>query len=80
MRRLVVTDRIGRIVATGPHPEDVPEMRGKFGFAALEGQSTHEVELPEHVRTIQHLQDLHKTHQVSVDGARARLVPIKREP
>lgn len=49
-RRLIVTDRSGRIVATGPHPEDVPEMRGKSGFTPLEGQHVHEVELPEQER------------------------------
>ena len=54
-------------------------MRGKFGFTPLEGQHVHEVELPEHVKTIQHLQDLHKTHQVSVEGERAKLVPMKKK-
>lgn len=79
MRRLVVSDRSGRIVATCPHPEDLPETRGKFAFAALKGHDIHEVELPEHVRTIEHLEDLHRTHQVSVEGERSTLVPVTKE-
>lgn len=76
MRRLVVSDKDGRIIATGPHPAEVPVMRGKFGFAPLEGQQVHEVELPEHVKTLEHLQDLHTTHVVKVEGKRARLMPV----
>lgn len=78
MRRLIVSDRSGRIIATGPHPEEVPEMRGKFGFAPLRDQYVHEVELPDHVRTIEHLQELHKTHVVNVEGKIARLVVKKK--
>jgi hypothetical protein len=78
MRRLIVSDKSGRIIATGPHPEEVPEMRGKFGFAPLKDQQVHEVELPEHVRTIEQLQELHKTHVVKAEGKKATLVLAKK--
>jgi len=78
MKRLIVSDRSGRIIATGPHPDDVPEMRGKFGVAPLQGQHVHEVELPEQVTSIQHVQELQQTHQVKVEGERP--TPIPRKP
>lgn len=74
MKRLIVTDDSGQIIATGPHPDDVPETKVQFGFEALDGQRVHEVELPEYVTTVEHLQDLHQTHVVNVNGKTARLV------
>lgn len=78
MRRIIVSDESGRIIATGPHPEDVAEMRGKFGFMALPGQKVHEVELPAHITTLKQLQELHSTHHVKLEGGRARLAEHKR--
>jgi hypothetical protein len=78
MKRLIVADKNGRIIATGPHPEEVPEMRGKFGFSPLKNQYVHEVELPEHVKTIEHLQELHKTHVVKVEGKSAKLIAARK--
>lgn len=76
MRRLVVSDSLGRIIATGPHPEEVPDMRGKFGFTPLKNQQVHEVDLPEHVRTIEHLRELHKTRVVKKEGKTVKLVKV----
>ena len=77
MKRLIVSDGSGRIIATGPHPDDVPEMRGQFGFATLRGQHGHEVELPEQVTSTQHVQELHQTHEVKVEGEQPTLIPRK---
>jgi UDP-N-acetylenolpyruvoylglucosamine reductase len=74
MKRIVVSDKSGRIIATGPHPEDIPGLPGKFGFAALKNQQVHEVEMPDHVKTVEHLQELHKTYVVKAEGKTARLV------
>jgi hypothetical protein len=78
MRRLIVSDRRGRIIATGPHPEEIPDMPGKFGFTPLQNQYVHEVELPENIKTIEHLAELHRTHVVKVEGKAARLVVKKK--
>ena len=74
MKRLIVTDSNGQIIASGPHPDDVPDAPVRFGFEALEGQKVHEVELPEHVTTVEHLQELHRTHVLNVKGKIAQLV------
>ena len=72
MRRLVVVDRTGTIVATAPHPDDVADGNGRFGFLPLEGHTVHELELPDGIETIEHIQELHRTHRVSVDGSIVR--------
>lgn len=74
MKRIIVTDESGQIIATGPHPEEESETAVTFGFNALEGQQVHEVELPDHVTTVEYLQELHATHVVKVEGKRAKLV------
>jgi hypothetical protein len=74
MKRLIVTDNSGQIIATGPHPDDEPETQVRFGFEALDGQQVYEVELPEYVTTVEHLQELHQTHVVKVAGKTAKLV------
>jgi len=78
MRRLVVTDKSGRIIATGPHPADYPNAaqgrNASFGFAALKGQTVHEIELPEHIKTIEHIRALHKSHQVKIKDGKPQLV------
>ena len=74
MKRLIVTDNSGQIIATGPHPDDEPEVQVRFGFEALDGQQVYEVELPEYVTTVEHLQELHQTHGVHVEGKTAKLV------
>lgn len=75
MKRIIVTDQSGRIIATGPHHQDIPGLQGKFGFAPLKGQQVHEVELPDHVSKLEHIADLHKTHRVVVTGGSPKLTP-----
>jgi hypothetical protein len=81
MKRLIITDAQGNIIATGPHPDDVRHadhpQEGRFGFLPLEGQAIHEVELPEHVQTIEHIQQLHKSHRVTVENGVAKLIERK---
>jgi hypothetical protein len=78
MKRLILTDATGKIVATGPHPDDLQHAgqssKGRFGFMPLAGQTVHEVELPAHVTTIEHLQQLHTSHRVAVEDGVAKLV------
>jgi hypothetical protein len=74
MKRLIVADKNGRIIATAPHPDEIPGIKGKFGFVPLKGQYVHEVDLPEHIKTPDHLQQIHTTYVVQVEGKRATLV------
>jgi hypothetical protein len=48
-----------------------------YGFNALDGQQIHELELPEHISTIEHVVELHTTHVVRVEGNKATLVAAK---
>ncbi|GBG36740.1 hypothetical protein [Mycobacterium montefiorense] len=77
MKRLVVSDKSGHIIATGPHPDEKPNSHVMYGFNALDGQQIHELELPEHVRTIEHVVELHTTHVVRVQGNKATLMAAK---
>lgn len=45
-----------------------------YGFNPLDGQQIHEIELPDHVKTIEHVVELHTTHLVRAEGNKARLV------
>jgi hypothetical protein len=45
-----------------------------YGFNALDGQQIHELELPEHIRSIEQVVELHTTHVVRMHGNTARLV------
>jgi hypothetical protein len=74
MKRLVVSDNSGRIIATGPHPDEKPDGHVRYGFNALDGQQIHELELPEHIRSIEQVVELHTTHVVRIHGSTARLV------
>lgn len=77
MKRLVVSDNSGHIIATGPHPDEKRDGQVMYGFNALDGQRIHELELPEHVSTIEHVVELHTTHVVRVDGNKATLVAVE---
>ncbi len=77
MKRLIVTDNSGHIIATAPHPDEIPGMKGKFGFAPLKNQYVHEVDLPEQIKTLEHLQQMHKTYVVQVEGKRSKLLAVK---
>jgi hypothetical protein len=74
MKRLVVSDNSGHIIATGPHPDEKPDSHVVYGFNALDGQQIHELELPEHIRSIEQVVELHTTHVVRIYGSTARLV------
>lgn len=77
MRRLLVTNEDGDILATGPHPDDGKETAGektKFGFFPLDGQYVHEVDLPLEIKTVEQVLALHRTYRVRRDAERATLV------
>jgi len=78
LKRLILTDKSGRIIATGPHPAEYPEAasgrKSSFGISALKGQQVHEVELPDHIKTIEDIQALHKSHQIKVEAGKPTLV------
>ncbi len=76
MKRLIVTNLKGEILATAPHPEDQIETRDRksgYGFLPTNDQQVHEVELPSYVTTMDHIVHLHKTHLVHVHSGVARL-------
>lgn len=74
MKRIIVADKNGTIIATGPHPDDFPIPNGNFGFKPLEGQSVHDVDLPGGIESLKEIMALHTSHSVKVDGKRAYLV------
>ena len=74
MKRLIVADKTGRTIAIGPHPDDYPAANWTLGFAPLKGQNIHEVQLPAHVNSLEHVRELHKTHRVKVEARVAKLV------
>jgi hypothetical protein len=73
MRRLVVTDSYGNIVATAPCPEDLdpvaPGAPEFVGFAPGEGQQVHTLMLPDDANSAEGLQDLHTRYRVDVSGS-----------
>jgi hypothetical protein len=75
MKRLIVTDEDGTIVATGPHPHEFPgsTAEGGFGLAALDGQTVHEVELPDDLTTIEQIRRLHHSHRITMENGVAKL-------
>jgi hypothetical protein len=79
MRRIVVTDQLGRILATCPHPDDAnpsePGAPRHLGFVALEGQQVHTVEIPAELQTHDGLLTIHASHSVVVTDGEARLIP-----
>jgi hypothetical protein len=78
MRRLVVTDQRGRILATSLHPEDKEAGREKdaprhLGFIPLPGQKVHVIEFPESLSALESLRRLHETHRVGVVDGKPQL-------
>ena len=80
MRRSVVTDKRGRILATGPHPEDTyPEEEGApqyLGYLPLAGQQVHAVEFPRELANMDSLKKIHETHWIKVKKGVATLVQV----
>jgi hypothetical protein len=77
MKRLVVLDESGKIVATAPHPDDFGDAEGEGGFGVLPLDDDHvvyEVELPDHVTTFEDIQRLHESHTVVIEEGRGKLV------
>ena len=75
MKRLIITDSDGKIIATGPHPDDEDSSsNGRFGMLPLDGQTVHEVELPDHMTTAEHIHRLHQSYGVEVSDGVAKLV------
>jgi hypothetical protein len=64
MKRIILTDESGRILASAPAAEDLGSPGVHFGYRPLRGQHSHTVEIPSHVQTLEALQELHKTHRV----------------
>jgi hypothetical protein len=76
MKRLVLTNDIGDILATGPHPGDCPQGNGLptgFGFVPLSGQHLHVVQFPDHIRTMDDLEEIHRTYKVIKRNGQSRL-------
>jgi hypothetical protein len=74
MRKQVVVDDSGRILAIGPHPDDA-ERDGENaptyqGFEPLEGQQVHTVEFPD-ASSEQEVQEMLTSHRVRVEDGRA---------
>jgi phosphatidylethanolamine-binding protein (PEBP) family uncharacterized protein len=77
MKRLVVADANGIIVASGPHPDDLPKAAGEVGFFGItppSGHHVHDVELPVHIKTVEQIMELHKSHFVKVESGLTKLV------
>lgn len=75
MKRQVLINDLGEILATGPHPEDLETGDGGphyGGFEAKTGQYLHTVEFPDDASPAQ-IGDMHRTHRVRVEGSNAYL-------
>ena len=72
MRRLMVVDRDGTIVATAPHPDDMgpPEPGAPVfgGFAPSEDQQVVEIEVPEELASPDGLRELHSSFRIELSG------------
>jgi hypothetical protein len=79
MRRLVVADRSGLILATSPHPEDTapadPQAPRYLGYIPLPGQQVHVVDIPEPLLRPAALRLLHETHHIVIREGQANLAP-----
>jgi hypothetical protein len=77
MRRLVLVDRSGAILATVPHPEDMgPQEPGApvfVGIEPLEGQTVHTVTVPEDLQSAEGLLKLHESYTVQETAQGPRL-------
>jgi hypothetical protein len=77
MKRLVVLDESGKIVATAPHPDDMSGAEGEGGFGVLPLDDDHvvyEVELPGHMTTFEDILRLHESYTVVIEEGRGKLV------
>jgi hypothetical protein len=76
VRRQVVIDESGRILASGPHPDDVErsdeDAPSYLGFVPQQGQQVHDVEFPDSTSDEQ-LQEILKTHRVRLEDGRAAI-------
>jgi hypothetical protein len=74
MKRQVVVDRQGRILATAPHPEDHPTSGARgprsLGFVPLKGQKLHTVDIPSDLSDADGLRKLHQTYSVRLSGGK----------
>jgi hypothetical protein len=72
MRRFVVVDRDGTIVATAPHPADMgaPEPGAPVftGFTPAEGEQVHTIEIPAELSSAEGMTELHSSYVVELDG------------
>jgi hypothetical protein len=83
MRRQVVVDRQGRILATAPHPEDHPPSAGargprSLGFVPLKGQKVHTVDIPSELSDAEGLSKLHKSYSIRLSGGRPILAKKRK--
>jgi len=77
MRRLVVVDASGTIVATAPLPAVEPSVPGApvfVGFAPGDGQEVHELDLPQELSSEEGLRKLHSSYRVEMDGGEPHVV------
>jgi hypothetical protein len=78
MRRQIVVDQEGRILATAPHPEDhLSSGAGNprsLGFMPLKGQKIHTVDLPAELSDGEGLRKLHKTYRIRVTNGKPTVV------
>ena len=81
MKRSIVVDVDGLILATAPHHEPGGEVEAgaprHWGFVPLEGQQVHIVEVPEHLHSQEGLVELHRSHRIVVRDGKAHLVKAK---
>jgi hypothetical protein len=77
MRRLVVFDRDGTIVATAPHPDDMappePGAPTFLGFAPAEDEQVHAIEIPEELSSPEGMHELHASYRIDMVGDRPTL-------
>ncbi len=81
MKREVVIDGSGRILGSGPHPDDVEpnEEYGVYrGFIPQDGQEVHAVELPDSTSD-EDLAEMLTSHRVRVENGRAVLEATQSE-
>ena len=78
MRRVVVIDDLGAILATVPHPEDMdpPEPGAPYfvGLAPLEGQQVHVMTVPGELQSSDGLLRLLSSYWVELTDSGARFV------
>lgn len=80
MKRIIVTDEKGTILASGPDPADTEARTDggptQWGYTPLQGQRVHLVDVGR-VESIEDLERLHKTQRVEGTGDQARLVAVR---